>query len=178
MQNWVIVDESYLNYLRSFESRIPHSDYGANKLKPFFGVLFEQGNLAYVTQISHAQPRHAKLKNALDFYKVFIPDKNHNLPDRLVAVVNLNYMFPVPKYLLQDLDYKTIDKHRAFNSPAEKSMYIDLLRKELAQINTMGLESKAQKLYALKKAFPNNPIAKRCVDFAELEGYALKYVQR
>lgn len=28
MQNWVIISEDYLNYLRGFEPRIPHSNYG------------------------------------------------------------------------------------------------------------------------------------------------------
>lgn len=37
---WLTIDENYLNYLRGFESRIPLSDYGADKYKPFFGSLF------------------------------------------------------------------------------------------------------------------------------------------
>ena len=51
MQNWVIVDEKYLDYLRGFEPRIPHSNYGEAKLKPFFGALFEVDEL--VSQTSH-----------------------------------------------------------------------------------------------------------------------------
>ena len=66
--------------------------------------------------------------NSYDFYKIFLPDKNPTLPDRLVAVINLNYMFPVPKSLIQALEYKDIDQHRTFNSLAEKSAYIDLLK--------------------------------------------------
>lgn len=58
MQNWVIVDEKYLDYLRGFEPRIPHSNYGEAKLKPFFGALFEVDELVYITQVSHPQTRH------------------------------------------------------------------------------------------------------------------------
>ena len=36
---WINVDENYLDYLRSFEKRIPKTDYGSDKYKPFFGVL-------------------------------------------------------------------------------------------------------------------------------------------
>ena len=38
---WKIVNEDYLNYLRHNETRIPHSNYGEDKYKPFFGILFE-----------------------------------------------------------------------------------------------------------------------------------------
>ena len=178
MQDWVIIDEKYLDYLRAIENRIPLSDYGTDKFKPFFGVLFEVNDLVYVTQISHAQERHKRLKNNLDFYKIFLPDKNPTLPDRLVAVINLNYMFPVPKSLIKTLEYKDIDQHRTFNSLAEKSAYIDLLNKEMAQINTMDFENKAKYLYELKQKFPNDPVAKRCVDFVSLEVHAAKYDPR
>lgn len=35
MQNWFIIDEKYLDYLRKEEQRIPYSDYGSNKFKLF-----------------------------------------------------------------------------------------------------------------------------------------------
>ena len=73
MQNWVVVEEAYLDYLRAAEPRIPFSDYGTDKLKPFFGTLFEVGDLVYVTQVSHPKPRHAKMKNSLDFHKIYVP---------------------------------------------------------------------------------------------------------
>lgn len=175
MQNWVIIDEKYLDYLRKAETRIPFSDYGTNKYKPFFGVLFEIGDLAYVTQISHAQPRHNHLRNAPDFIKVFIPDRNPTNPDRLVAVINLNYMFPIHKSLIENLEYKDIEKHRTFQSPQEKSQYIDLLTKELAQINKLNIETKAKKLYEKKKRYPNDSAAQRCIDFCSLEPLAEAY---
>ncbi|WP_258365319.1 type III toxin-antitoxin system ToxN/AbiQ family toxin [Lactobacillus helveticus] len=33
--NWCSIDETYVNYLKSYESRIPYSDYGVNHFKPF-----------------------------------------------------------------------------------------------------------------------------------------------
>lgn len=175
MQNWVVIDEKYLAFLRKEEPRIPFSDYGADKYKPFFGVLFEKGDLAYVTQISHAQTRHSTMKNAPDFVKIYIPDRNPLNPDRLVAVVNLNYMFPVPKYLIQNLEYKDIEQHRSFRTPQEKSQYIDLLTKELAQINRLGIEAKALKLYEKKKRFAQDAVSQRCLDFCKLESFAAAY---
>ena len=56
--NWLVIDEKYLDYLRETENRIPFSDYGKDKYKPFFGILFETEDFYYVTQISHPQRRH------------------------------------------------------------------------------------------------------------------------
>lgn len=162
---WVDIDEEYLNYLRTFERRIPVSDYGDDRYKPFFGVLFERGELRYVTQISHPQPRHRKLKQQKDFYKVYDSADT----SRLIAVVNLNYMFPVPVSVMNPLRLKTIDQHRKFNSLEEKSKYIDLLNKELAQLRKMNLCDAARELYEIKYRFPDKPLAARCLDYRALE---------
>ena len=36
---WINVNEKYLDFLRAFEGRIPHTDYGTDKYKPFFGKV-------------------------------------------------------------------------------------------------------------------------------------------
>ena len=167
-----------MNYLRALESRIPNSDYGANKLKPFFGALFELDELVYVTQVSHPQPRHESMKNNYDFFKIYIPDRNPNSPDRLVAVVNLNYMFPVPKSLIKNLEYRQIEQYRTFKSNHDKTAYIDFLKKEMQAINTMNFEEKAKKVYFLKQNAPYHPVSKRCVDFLQLEEYAKNYLTK
>ena len=178
MQNWVIVEEAYLDYLREAEPRIPYSDYGTAHLKPFFGSLFAVGDLLYVTQISHPKPRHEKMKNSLDFHKVYLPGRTAAEPDRLAAVVNLNYMFPVPKSLVENLQYQNIEAYRTFAAPAEKGKYIDLLRKELEAINALGLEEKAQKLYRIKTEHPDGWLAQRCLDYKQLESSAKNYPNR
>jgi len=106
---WKFPDDNYLNYLReNYEKRIPFSDYGDDKHKPFFGSLFEVGDIIYISQVSHAQKgKHDNMKQQLDFYKIYHPDDN-----RLIAVINLNYMFPIHKSLLTNLEYKDIDKYR------------------------------------------------------------------
>jgi len=45
MKKWVSVNESYLSILRSIEPRIPFTNYGDNRFKPFFSPLFELGRL-------------------------------------------------------------------------------------------------------------------------------------
>lgn len=168
---WINVNEKYLDYLRKKEHRIPRTDYGADRYKPFFGVLFEVDDLYYITQVSHPQDRHKKLKQQKDFYKIYDP----KYPNRLIAVINLNYMFPIPKKQTSPFKKKNIDTYRTFKSETEKSKYIDLLDTELMVINTMDLGTKAQDLYNLKYTNPEHIISKRCIDFKAMEKLALSF---
>ena len=168
---WLIVDENYLTYLRNNgDKRIPLSNYGEDKYKPFFGSLFEENGCCYVTQISHPQVKHFRLKDSADFKKLYVPDS-----DRLLAVVNLNYMFPIPKELYSELKYKDISNYKSFNNDEEKSKYIDLLRREMEIINSMDMIHSAMLVYQNKYDNPGSNLAQRCLDFKELEGLALRY---
>lgn len=169
---WINVDEKYLDYLRGFESRIPRTDYGSDKYKPFFGVLFETDELYYITQVSHAQERHQRLNQQKDFYKIYDP----NQQNRLIAVINLNYMFPIPKSCTFDFKFKEIDQYRSFVSETEKSKYIDLLNLEMRAINRMNIRSKAMDVYNLKYDKPNHRVSQRCIDFKYMEYLAKQYV--
>lgn len=172
MIEWKIVDEKYLTYLRdNFEKRIPYSNYGANKYKPFFGQLFQVGALSYITQISSPKQRHYTLKNSLDFYKIYDPNNS----TRLLGVINLNYMFPIKTTDLMTLNYRDIDNHRTFKNNHEKSQYINLLKKEMKQINKLNLEVKSQKLYYHVLANPTSKISTRCFDFKQLESACKSY---
>ena len=176
MQKWIIIENEYLDYLRSAENRIPNASYGADKIKPFFGVLFEKDGLAYVTQVSHPKERHKKMKSTPDFIKVFFKDnQSNNSADRLACVVNLNYMFPVPKTEYTELKYKKIEEYRTFENDDEKSKYIDLLKRELSEINKLKVDQKAKNLYKRKTEHPEDPISMRCLDFKELEKLAKGY---
>ena len=169
---WIDVNANYLDYLRKFEDRIPKTDYGENKYKPFFGVLFEAEDLCYITQVSHPQLRHNKLKNQLDFYKIYDPKKLN----RLIAVVNLNYMFPIPKSEIYPVTVSNIEQHRTFKSDKEKSQYVDLLKREMKYIDTLNLPEKAKKIYNLKYNHPTNKISVRCIDFKRMEHLAHDYI--
>lgn len=172
---WKVSDDTYLNYLReNYERRIPFSDYGDDKHKPFFGSLFEKGDMIYISQVSHPQKgKHDIMTQQLDFYKIYHPDDN-----RLIAVVNLNYMFPIHKSLLIDLEYKDIEKYRTFKNLEEKSKYIDLLSKELKQINKLPLVQNSKKIYDLKYQFPDAKVSKRSFDFKKLEQGCQSYINK
>lgn len=168
---WKLLDEKYLDYLRNnFEKRIPITQYGADKFKPFFGSLFEVEDMFYVSQVSHPQARHLSLKQNIDFIKIYNPKDM-----KLVSVVNLNYMFPINKDLVTNLDYKDIDNCRTFKNQNERSDYINLLKIELSQLNSNSIQKKAQKIYSQKYSFPDSDLAKRCFDFRLLEAACRKY---
>ena len=42
--NWLVIDEKYLDYLRKTERRIPFSDYGKDKYKPFLVCCLKPRN--------------------------------------------------------------------------------------------------------------------------------------
>ena len=172
MQNWVILNDAYLNYLRkNYEPRIPFTNYGNNRLKPFFGVLMIVNNLAYVTQVSSAKPRHSNMKQQLDFYKI-------TQGDNVISVVNLNYMFPVPLTELTNLKYKNLDQYVCFNSEKQKSNYIALLKYEMCEINKLPLAQSAKQIYELKYLQPDHAVSKRSFDFKKLEQAANEWLSK
>jgi len=156
--------------LRTYECRIPFSNYGDSKFKPFFGVLFEVSDLYYITQISHAQKRHYKIKEAIDFYKIYHPNQ-----DRLLSVINLNYMFPIPKSEIYPLEYKNIEECRTFEDDSEKSKYINLLKTEIKEINKRDFSVIAKDIYNKKYLYPDSALSKRCLDYKKLESIALQW---
>lgn len=168
---WINVNEKYLDYLRETEARIPRTNYGEDRYKPFFGILFEISDLYYITQVSHPQPRHHAMKQQKDFYKIFDP-KN---PERLIAIINLNYMFPIPKSETSPFEKKNIHTYRTFKSEKEKNNYIHLLNTELLVINSMNIGEKASALYHLKYDKPDHIVSRRCIDFKDMEQLALQY---
>ena len=165
---WCTIDNNYIKYLKKFDERIPNIEYGEYKFKPFFSPLFTKGNLTYVTQISSKKERHLKMKEQIDFIKIY-DDKNKNL----LGVVNLNYMFPVPNDKIINVSYKEIDRYRKFKSDQEKNTYIYLLKMEMKKIEEKQINLSAEKLYKIVKT--NSFVSKRCLNFSLLEEKALEY---
>ena len=130
--------------------------------KPFFGELFTIGNYSYITQISSYKPRLEKVKESKDFYKIYKFNK-------LIACVNLNYMFPIFTKDVRYLNYNDIDKFRTFKTLKEKSNYIAFLKFELQEINKKPITISAKYLYKNKYEKPDSSLSKRCLDYKRLE---------
>lgn len=166
---WCTIDTEYIAFLKKVDERIPNIEYGEYKFKPFFSPLFVKGNLTYVTQISSKKERHLKMKEQIDFIKIY-DNKNNNL----LGVVNLNFMFPVPNDRIINVNYKDIDKYRKFKSEEEKHNYIYLLKNEMKEIKKRQINLLAEKLYKIIKINPF--VSKRCLNFSLLEEKALKFM--
>lgn len=152
----VIIKSEYCEYLRVFDNRVM---YNTNKKasRPFVGILFEINNYNYFAPLSSPKPKHLKMKNNIDFYKI---------DGGKLGAINLNNMIPVPKG-----QFKYIDTNRRCVNPNEQ-MYQNLLKKQLRFLNREGkrLKNKALKLYEkrIKGQLPMQVI-NRCCDFRLLE---------
>ena len=108
------------------------------------------------------------MKESIDFVKIF--DKTNK---KLISVINLNYMFPVPKSEIIEVKYKNIDNFRTFSSLDEKNKYIDLLRYEMKVINNKNIQAQALKVYT--SISKNSFLKNRCLPFLLLEKKAIEY---
>ena len=165
---WCTINKDYISFLKNYDSRIPNIDYGNNGYKPFFSPLFEKDGLVYVTQISSKKPRHLKMKESIDFVKIF--DKTNK---KLISVINLNYMFPVPKSEIIEVKYKNIDNFRTFSSLDEKNKYINLLKYEMKVINNKNIQAQALKVY--NSVNTDSFLKNRSLPFLLLEEKATEY---
>ncbi|MEX6518468.1 type III toxin-antitoxin system ToxN/AbiQ family toxin [Fusobacterium vincentii] len=165
---WCTINKDYISFLKNYDSRIPNIDYGNNGYKPFFSPLFEKDGLVYVTQISSKKPRHLKMKESIDFVKIF--DKTNK---KLISVINLNYMFPVPKSEIIEVKYKNIDNFRTFSSLDEKNKYINLLKYEIKVINNKNIQAQALKVY--NSVNTDSFLKNRSLSFLLLEEKAIEY---
>ena len=165
---WCTINKDYISFLKNYDSHIPNIDYGNNGYKPFFSPLFEKDGLVYVTQISSKKPRHLKMKESIDFVKIF--DKTNK---KLISVINLNYMFPVPKSEIIEVKYKNIDNFRTFSSLDEKNKYINLLKYEMKVINNKNIQAQALKVY--NSVNTDSFLKNRSLSFLLLEEKAIEY---
>ena len=92
----VRVNSKYCDYLREFDNKVIYNNNG-KELRPFIGILFNIENIEYFAPLSSPKPKHKKMKNTIDFFKI----KNGEL-----GAVNFNNMIPVTNlnYTLVDLN--------------------------------------------------------------------------
>ncbi|MCL2522819.1 MAG: type III toxin-antitoxin system ToxN/AbiQ family toxin [Erysipelotrichales bacterium] len=162
---WYTINDNYTEYLRSFEPRIPKNNYGPDKFKPLFGIIFEKNGFAYVCHVTSPKPKHEAMPQTEDFKKIYDP----NNPNLLIGCINLNYMFPVPKSELTEVKYDEIEKYRLFKNEKEKTQYIGLLKKEMEVISSSMVRDDARYLYDIKKDDPERFISKRLLEYQLLE---------
>lgn len=167
---FIQIDDDYLNTLRESEKRIPFQDYGQGHFKPFFEVFRIQGTeLSYVSQISHPKPRVHEMQEQDDMVKLY-NDKNE-----IIGVVNLNFMFPVFRDKLVEYDETMI--RQQYEPKPQKEIDEILYRFQMYEneFDREFVSDNAIMMYQLKLEEPESDIAKRSLDFKELEAQAVAY---
>lgn len=149
------IEDDYINYLRKFDNKVP---FNKNQSRPYIGIVIDRNNVHYFAPLSSPKPKHLKMNNSIDIYKI----KNGEL-----GVINLNNMIPVSlnNIIKIDIDNQAIS-------------YKNLLNNQMQNINNNKKElfKKVDKLYTLfsKNAIPY--IASRCCNFVLLEEKCSEYI--
>lgn len=158
----VRVDSDYCDYLRKFDSKVAYNKF-EKELRPFIGILFKIDTCEYFAPLSSPKPKHTKMKNTVDFFKI----KNGEL-----GAVNFNNMIPVAteNYSLVDLNKETLTM--------SELKYQKLLREQLIWLNANynQVKHKSFKLYELyNKGKLSDNIKARCCNFKLLEEKCIEY---
>jgi protein AbiQ len=152
-----IINDSYIEYLRQFDSKVIDNKDNANRKfdRKYIGIVFEINNFKYFAPLSSFKPKHENMKENIDLIKI-----------GKMAVINLNNMIPIPK---SQVTYCDIE--------AELDVkYKDLLRNEYAIISKKSIIiiTRAKKLYSKVTEY-NSFLAKRCCDFKLLENKCFEF---
>lgn len=169
--NWYIVDKKYVKYLQEYDPKVGNVEYG-DKLKLHIGTLLEVDEMKYYVPISSPKRKHDKMGNGVDFHKLIEYDTG-----KLLAVININNMIPVPDECLIQLKYDNIQDYRKFSGKQDRINYIYLLQKEKDIIDQIDevLSEKAKKLLEKVKLNPHSSLARRCCNFGLLQEKAKQY---
>lgn len=165
--HWYIADNQYIHALRQIDSKV-QSVYTGTTTKPYIGILFSVQGYNYYVPVSSPKPKHDTMSEALDFFKFY--DRR----GRLICVLNLNNMIPIPDWCVERLSYDHLDRYIAFPSDKERSAYLNLLLNELHEINKKQARicASAAELRLRCQMFPESRLAKRSCCFEKLEAFA------
>ena len=86
----VRIDSNYCDFLRKYDNRVIYNK-NDKELRPFIGILFTIDDYEYFAPLSSPKPKHKKMKNTLDFFKI---------KDGELGAVNFNNMIPVKEKII------------------------------------------------------------------------------
>ena len=158
----VKIDSNYCDYLRKYDKRVVYN-MGEKELRPFVGILFKINDLDYFAPLSSPKPKHLKMRNTIDFFKI---------RDGELGAVNFNNMIPVNKE-----NYRVINVN-IMRENDEEIKYQELLKDQLNWLNEnyIQVKNKSYKLYNLYKNDKlGSNIKSRCCNFTLLEEISNTY---
>lgn len=155
-----IVDEGYINYLKTLESKVPDNYSGK---RPYIGVILEVNEHKYLAPLTSYKEKQDRLKSSSP--TIFKLHDKSNEDDKL-GMIQLNNMFPVTEKVIFELDVDSQDPQ-----------YKILLNKQYEFIKSKESEikKKAAKLHSMiiKKKIP--PLTNISCDFSLLEDQYTNY---
>ena len=158
----VRIDSNYCDFLRKYDNRVIYNK-NDKELRPFIGILFTIDDYEYFAPLSSPKPKHKKMKNTLDFFKI---------KDGELGAVNFNNMIPV-----KEKNYSLINLNEKVKT-IEEMKYQKMLREQLLWLNAnyYQIKNKSMKLYNLYNngKLPEN-IKSRCCNFKLLEEKSEEY---
>ncbi len=165
------IDMKYIRDLANKDDNVRSVSPQVDKEKrPFVGIIIVCDDKKYCVPLSSPKPKHEKMKNDIDFTKIY--DNN-----KLLGVLNFNNMIPVDESVLKRVDLKIRN-----TDTADVIRYKTLTVKQLTwcQQNQDAIISKANKLYKMITFTPekSHNLTRRCCNFKKLERVLEKYVAK
>lgn len=140
------VNKSYLNFLKTYDEKVPNQDYKTND-KFFCGVVLEIEGFKYYVPVSHY--------NRQDNTNFVIKHKGNS-----IASLRFCFMIPVPEKYITYKDFSKIKDKK----------YVKLLDVEIeyCRENEDKILDKAKKVYKIG-CNDRHPLNKYCCEFKKLE---------
>ena len=162
------INMKYIRNLHKIDDNVLSVSPQAGKAsRPFIVIIVICDDKEYCVPLSSPKEKHKKMKNDVDFTKIF------DAKGKLIGVLDFNNMIPVNKDLVEKIDI-TIQK----SDDAATKHYKNLIKDQLTfcQQNQDAIIKKANKLYKLvyKKNVSGN-LKRRCLDYKKLEEALSKF---
>lgn len=160
------ISDTYLDYLRTVDSKVPNS-YGREYTvkKPYVGVVFEIKGHEFLAPLSSPKPQHDKIQSSdVTVFKIY---DRQNKANKL-GIIALKFMIPCVPGVASYLDF-------SLQSPD----YRNLLQLQYEYIKTKSgkIQSRAEKLYESVVTNPKPYLKGVTCDFAKLIKHSEMFVQ-
>lgn len=166
--NLYTIDMKYIRNLSKIDDNVLSISPQLNKsTRPFIGIIIICNAKQYCIPLSSPKPKHEKMKNDVDFSKIYDPHNN------LIGVLNFNNMIPIHPNVITLLDIKI---HKNDNPSTIHYKKLAMNQITFCRQNQASIVTKANKLYKMiadKKA--NHILRMRCCNFSALEQVLAKY---
>ena len=161
--NLYTLDIKYVRDLSKADDKVMSiSPQRGKETRPFVGLVIICENKKYCIPLTSPKKKHEKMKNDLDFSKIF--DKN----GKLIGALNFNNMIPVSDDVIIPLNVKSNK-----NDVPRDKIYKELLNNQLdwCNENAKQIISKANRLYHFVTVTPEKSrnLTRRCCNFKKLE---------